>query len=1239
MVPYIPHKHLIPTSEHDVSGSRRLLEQLRARTSSFSLAGRACQAELQERWAEMHAWCGYLATNLEGACSRIEQLGEDQHALTREQSEASNTIRHLEYRASQKNVHQLEQRIEALQEEVRARDASIRQLMQDLADGKPVQMNESQSELVGDVIDETLSSLGLPPATKKGVSKSLKRMQTATRVALLAADRAKEEWEKTDEEREAEDREAMPNWSLDAWLGSLDMQTIVTESILGHVRGAGGEINPAVELLFMQKLGSAGSRATVMALLRSSSMLDDIADTLWEGIVRLVEDIKEDERIAREEQARLEQEKMDREALEAERAAMGLGGSSADEESEEDVVDEPEDLVPAWKREEEANEREREMARKAREEGAKAAQEAAEKERLSLVAELEKNSAEFAQTKAALEEAAKAGVSRDEFDVLQEQLAAMQKQSEEAQKKLLEAQEREEARVRKEKEEMAEAERKANEERAAEEARRPKKWAVLRSQQQEAAAKRKEEKKKNKKEPSAKTYHDAIKVGGANVRQLSYGTSEVFFRGLAKVVGRAGADAGDTEKLMDLMAKEHCEAIDSTATFEPPNFLIPTTSRIEWYAVANPSRGLQILGISDWPKEQRLGAGKSRQLLPPSHFKPEWDAMNSKLAAIGETPLLMHGFVSLRLYTGPMFFKYNNVLRGVDVPGCKAPCRDLFMMLCQGNLYGNTLHVIAASINKLSRVTTACTVYRAPGGVLPKSFWDADPTGVKGGVEMGFMSTSTSYHAAMDYAKRSKIKLIFEIQQGMVARGADIGWLSMYPNEAEILFPPLTACEVVRTRIDGSTLVVELRPGSAPASLMEKSVEEKEEDERIERERAKVEAEARKKAIDEVARSRAKWMSSMNGLKVSVANVKQTQAELDAAKAAAEAADMTTRAEAAEAEKVAMAKNLKAMRQMKEMEAEERAAAEKKRKSEMEAATKLQRAKDMGEYIKKAALRQRLKEEQDALKEQIKESEQTRELETKKQEALTARLMASNIAASKLRNASEANAGELGTKLEEALQNNADLTEKLAQNAKRVMLAENKARELQQKLDEVNEAFKVADQAEMKSLKDPIDMGEKLETWLADPKTVGAAAGRMSEMCKKDAKVNRAKLMSVGAIEKIVRAMDVNPTDSLTQESCCIALGMLTSVPEGKKRAVDAGGIVCVVRAVKTMQRASLKALFNLTSNDEKAVEAAREAGAKDDWLISVGGGEEGEAPESPGVEKKGSKKELKKGESKKDVS
>ena len=102
------------------------------------------------------------------------------------------------------------------------------------------------------------------------------------------------------------------------------------------------------------------------------------------------------------------------------------------------------------------------------------------------------------------------------------------------------------------------------------------------------------------------------------------------------------------------------------------------------------------------------------------------------------------------------------------MPGCKAPLEHMFLKLCQGNKYTNTMHSIAAAINKLSRVTVASTVYRAPGGVLPKTFWESDRAGIKGGVEMGFMSTSRSKHAAMDYAKRSGVKLLFELQQGMV---------------------------------------------------------------------------------------------------------------------------------------------------------------------------------------------------------------------------------------------------------------------------------------------------------------------------------------------------------------------------------------------------------------------------------------------------------------------------------------
>ena len=42
----------------------------------------------------------------------------------------------------------------------------------------------------------------------------------------------------------------------------------------------------------------------------------------------------------------------------------------------------------------------------------------------------------------------------------------------------------------------------------------------------------------------------------------------------------------------------------------------------------------------------------------------------------------------------------------------------------------------------------------------------------------------------MHYARRSAGQVLFEIQMGFVSRGASIAWLSQYPSEAEILFPP-----------------------------------------------------------------------------------------------------------------------------------------------------------------------------------------------------------------------------------------------------------------------------------------------------------------------------------------------------------------------------------------------------------------------------------------------------------------
>ena len=65
--------------------------------------------------------------------------------------------------------------------------------------------------------------------------------------------------------------------------------------------------------------------------------------------------------------------------------------------------------------------------------------------------------------------------------------------------------------------------------------------------------------------------------------------------------------------------------------------------------------------------------------------------------------------------------------------------------------------------------------------------------GVKGGIESAFMSTTFEREVAMHYASQpGKPALVFEIQMGMIDRGAELGWISQYPHEAECLFAPLT---------------------------------------------------------------------------------------------------------------------------------------------------------------------------------------------------------------------------------------------------------------------------------------------------------------------------------------------------------------------------------------------------------------------------------------------------------------
>ena len=704
----------------------------------------------------------------------------------------------------------------------------------------------------------------------------------------------------------------------------------------------------------MQQLGKVGSRDTVLALLRETTLTEDLADVMWAAIKTLTKDMDEEAarvKAAQEAQAQIEEEML---------AALGDEDMSA-EDMEEERLKELREMVEETERQEVETEAKRQEAKQLREEEEAAAQRAAEKKKAKLLESIEHSETLISETRGALDEAVKLqpavhdDAHAEAIANLQRQLDAAEADAQKAKEEAAQHQESEQRRRDAALARDAEAARKEEEEREKAKAKRPRRWALARMDAKDRRAAKKKPPRKLRK-VDAREYNESLKVAG-NAFTLAYAPAAMYYQGLTAIVGRCEAEAGEDGKLLSLMYKEHALSVDSDMLFEPPNFLIPTTSRIEYWAVYDPDKGLQELGIDGWPKEQRLGPGHARVLHAPEAFREKWDAMNARLEAMAEPPLQKNGFVALRLYTGPLFYKYNNVLRGVTVAGVKGPLNWLWMKLCHGNRYTNTLHAITAAINKCSRVTKCNLVYRAPGGILPKSFWDDDASGVKGGVELGLMSTSTSKHAAMEYAKRSPVKLLFEIQQGMCARGADVSWLSMYPAEDEVLFAPCCACEVHATRVEGSVVIVELRPAVAAGALQEKSIEQKEEEDRIQAEKRALEAAARKAAINEATRSRARWMKSMTNLKVTAADAKRATAEHQQAVAVTKAADASDREEKMRIEMEKLEESMTALAKLKQLQEEESALALFKAEAAVEAKQALAMAHKLASYMKQAALK------------------------------------------------------------------------------------------------------------------------------------------------------------------------------------------------------------------------------------------------------------------------------------------
>ena len=108
---------------------------------------------------------------------------------------------------------------------------------------------------------------------------------------------------------------------------------------------------------------------------------------------------------------------------------------------------------------------------------------------------------------------------------------------------------------------------------------------------------------------------------------------------------------------------------------------------------------------------------------------------------------------------------------------------------------------------------------------MPEMFRVVDMFGCVGGVEFSFLSTSLNRISSgfISYLKSGGAATLLEIEVGQVDRGASLQWLSQYPGECEVCYPPLSMLEVTgkpeyrhipvsEADLDGETLEVLVYP-------------------------------------------------------------------------------------------------------------------------------------------------------------------------------------------------------------------------------------------------------------------------------------------------------------------------------------------------------------------------------------------------------------------------------------------
>lgn len=172
--------------------------------------------------------------------------------------------------------------------------------------------------------------------------------------------------------------------------------------------------------------------------------------------------------------------------------------------------------------------------------------------------------------------------------------------------------------------------------------------------------------------------------------------------------------------------------------------------------------------------------------------------------------------LAVRLYSGPAYLPINNYLR--QIAACTGSHRQA--------LASHPLHTFAATcqhlssaVRKLSAVATAdelsAPLYRGVRGELKRSFWLPDEQGVVCAVDTAFMSCSRARNTPIGYMAEVGPNVLWELQPAPESDaafhcGADIGLLSQFSSEQEVLFPPCTMLTVRGAAGSGGVETVEM---------------------------------------------------------------------------------------------------------------------------------------------------------------------------------------------------------------------------------------------------------------------------------------------------------------------------------------------------------------------------------------------------------------------------------------------